>query len=64
MPPKKRHEIKVIHDETAVVAVNTRLFRSDVEELKRRAAEQGFLEWQPFLRKLVHEALHERKIVR
>ena len=37
----------------------------DVEEMQRRAAELGFREWHPILRKLLHDALHsERKVVR
>jgi len=36
----------------------------DVEEMRRRAAELGFHEWHPVLRKLLHEALRTRRIVR
>jgi len=47
-----------------LTVVNARLFSADVEELKRRAVNLGFLAWQPVLRKLVHDALKERRIVR
>jgi predicted DNA binding CopG/RHH family protein len=36
--------------------VHTRLYRADVQELKKRARDLG-LPWQVLLRKIVHEAL-------
>lgn len=46
--------------------VTTRLYTEDVEELKRRAEAAGELNWQPRLRKLVHDGLRQapRRIVR
>jgi len=44
-----------------VTVVTARLFTEDVDELKRRAVAGGMLEWQPLLRRLVHEALKPRK---
>jgi hypothetical protein len=44
--------------------VNLRLYTEDVEALKRAALDAGEFEWQPRLRRLVHEALREKKVLR
>jgi hypothetical protein len=47
-----------------LVVVTVRLHAGDVEALKRVAYADGELEWQPRLRRLVHEALREKKVLR
>jgi hypothetical protein len=47
-----------------MIQVKAFLYVEDVEEMRRRAGALGFREWHPILRKLVHDALRERKIIR
>jgi len=54
MPEKPEH----------LVPVTVRLFAADVDEIKRRATSAGFVEWQPLLRKLVHDSLRSKKVIR
>lgn len=44
-----------------LVQVNTRLFHTDIEEIKRRAEEKA-IPWQVELRGLLRRALQEEKI--
>jgi len=46
-----------------LVDVHARLFAEDVAEIQRRASEAGDRAWQPLLRKLIHNALRERRVI-
>jgi predicted DNA binding CopG/RHH family protein len=50
-------------DPEKFTVVNLRLYTEDVEALKRTALDAGEFEWQPRLRRLVHEALRDKKKV-
>lgn len=50
--------------EQHLVPVTVRLFAADVEAIKRQATEAGFAEWQPLLRKIVHDGIRRKKVIR